>query len=178
MAHPIEIRERAVTAVEEKGVEKAEVVTLFDLSLSSLNRWLKQKRERGHLEIGKPPGAPVKLGTQGHEALQAQVKAHPEATLDERVLLLVEQGHERVGRSTIHRMLVSLNITRKKKRTTTQKEMNEPAGCGGGGYESMTRGSLSLSMRVRPTSTCKEPTPGQPRGHPPMFEAINVRVSM
>lgn len=114
MAHPIELRTRAVTAVEEKGVAKAEVVTLFEVSLASLNRWLKQKRERGHVEIGKPTGASAKLGLQGYKVLKAQVKAHPEATLDERVALLVEQGHERVGRSTVQRMLANMRITRKK----------------------------------------------------------------
>lgn len=131
MAHPLEIRERAVAAVEERGVEKSEVVAIFEISLASLNRWLKQKREQGHLEIGKPPGAVAKLGPEGCEVLRAQVNAHPEATLDERVLLLVEQGHERVGRSTIQRMLANLSITRKK-RIAIQREMKGHAGCGGG----------------------------------------------
>lgn len=114
MAHPLEIRKRAVTAVEEMGQEKAEVVTMFAISLASLNRWLRQKREQGHLEIGKPPGAVVKLGTSGYEALEAQLKTHPEATLDERCELLLAQGYERVGRSTLQRMLAKLGVTRKK----------------------------------------------------------------
>lgn len=114
MAHPLEIRERAVAAVEEIGREKDEVVTVFAISLASLNRWLKQKREQGHLEIGKPPGAVAKLGANGCELLQAQLKTHPEATLDERCELLVEQGYERVGRSTVQRMLAGMAITRKK----------------------------------------------------------------
>lgn len=114
MAHPLEIRKRAVAAVEEIGQEKDEVVTVFAISLASLNRWLKQKREQGHLEIGKPPGAVAKLGANGYELLQAQLKTHPEATLDQRCELLVGQGYERVGRSTIQRMLASMAITRKK----------------------------------------------------------------
>jgi transposase len=114
MAHPLEIRERAVKAIEEKGQEKADVVMMFAISLASLNRWLKQKREHGHLEIGKPPGAPAKLGAKGYEALAAQVKARPDATLAERCELLLEQGHERISRSTMQRMLARLAMTRKK----------------------------------------------------------------
>lgn len=114
MAHPLEIRERAVTAIEEKGQEKADVVMMFAISLASLNRWLRQKREHGHLEIGKPPGAPAKLDARGYELLKAQVKAQPDATLDERCELLLEQGCARISRSTMQRMLASLAITRKK----------------------------------------------------------------
>lgn len=114
MAHALEIRKRAVAAVEEMGEEKAEVVTMFAISLASLNRWLRQKREQGHLDIGKPPGSAVKLGASGRKALEAQLKTHPDATLDERCKLLLAQGYGPVGRSTIQRMLVSMAITRKK----------------------------------------------------------------
>lgn len=120
MAHALEIRKRAVAAVEGMGKEKAEVVTMFAISLASLNRWLRQKREQGHLAIGKPPGAVAKLGASGYQALEAQLKTHPEATLDERCELLVEQGYERVGRSTMQRMLASMAITRKKNLLSAQ----------------------------------------------------------
>ncbi len=114
MAHALEIRKRAVTAVEEMGKEKAEVVTMFAISLASLNRWLRQKREQGHLAIGKPPGAVAKLGASGRKVLEAQLKTHPDATLDERCELLLARGYGPVGRSTIQRMLAKLGVSRKK----------------------------------------------------------------
>ncbi len=114
MAHPLEIRERAVLAVNEKGRDKAEVVTILGISLASLNRWLKQYREQGHLKIGHSPGAPSKLTQAGVQALEEQVKAHPEATLAERCSLLAEQGYAQLSCSSMQRMLARLRLTRKK----------------------------------------------------------------
>ena len=114
MAYEVGIRKRAVSAVAEKGKSKAEVVSLFEISLPSLNRWLKQKREQGHLEIGHSPGRDKKLDEQGGQRLRKQVQDKPDATLRERCKLLQSEGYEQLSPSTMHRLLAALSITRKK----------------------------------------------------------------
>lgn len=130
MAHEVAIRKRAVSAVEEKGKPKAAVVSLFGISLPSLNRWLKQKREQGHVEIGHSPGRDKKLDEQGRQWLTKQVQARPDATLAERCELLKREGYEQLSPSTMHRLLAGLGITRKKKLITIPNAMNSPGGAG------------------------------------------------
>ena len=114
MAHPKEIRERAVAAVEAQGKDRKEVVETFDISLASLKRWLKQKREQGHLLIGKPPGAPPKSNEAALNYLRGHVKEKPDATLKERCQALVAQGYRPVSDKTMSRILARLGFSRKK----------------------------------------------------------------
>ena len=129
MAYPIEIRERAVAAVE-KGKDRNDVVETFDISLASLKRWLKQKREQGHLRIGKPPGAPVKLDEATLRYLKQHVKEEADASLAERCQAVVAQGYKAVSRQTMQRGLKRLGISRKKKRIVIPNEMNTNVGSG------------------------------------------------
>ena len=120
MAYEVAIRKRAVSAVAEKGKSKAEVVTWLEISLPSLNRWLKQKREQGHVEIGHSPGRDKKLDEQGCQVLKKQVQARPDASLSERCELLKAEGYEQLSPSTMHRLLAGLGITRKKNLSPSQ----------------------------------------------------------
>ena len=122
MAYEVALRKRAVAAVAELGKKKAEVVEFFEISLASLNRWLKQQREQGHLEIAHSPGRPRDVAEQGLALLVQDVKERPEATLAERCEQLEHNGYARVSRSTMQRMLVRLAITRE--RITIPNAMN------------------------------------------------------
>lgn len=129
MAHPLEIRERAVAAVT-KGKDRNEIVESFEISLASLKRWLKQKKEQGHLRIGKPPGAPRKLDQASLDYVKEHVKEKADASLAERCQAVVAQGYKAVSRQTMQRGLKRLGISRKKKRIATPNEMSTNAGSG------------------------------------------------
>ena len=120
MAYEVALRKRAVAAVAELGKKKAEVVEFFEISLASLNRWLKQQREEGHLEIAHSPGRPREVAEQGLALLVQDVKEQPDASLAERCEQLESNGYARVSRSTMQRMLARLAITRKKNASPSQ----------------------------------------------------------
>ena len=129
MAHPIEIRERAVAAVA-KGKDRNDVVETFEISLARLKRWLKQKKEQGHLAIGKPPGAPRKLDQASLHYVKQHVKEKADASLAERCQAVVAQGYKAVSRQTMQRGLKRLGISRKKKRIATPNVRKTNAGAG------------------------------------------------
>ena len=115
-AYSEDLRQRVVEAVEQ-GKHPAEVSRTFSVSLASIKRFVKQKREQGHLRSQLPPGRPRKLTTEHEAALGRQVRAHQDASLEEYAELLEEATGQRVSLMTVQRTLLRLGITRKKDKT-------------------------------------------------------------
>jgi transposase len=81
-AYSQDLRQRVVRAVDE-GRTRAEIVQLFGVSLATIKRYLKQRRETGHLTPKAIPGRPAKKGGALQVGLGTQLVAHPDVTLDE-----------------------------------------------------------------------------------------------
>jgi transposase len=61
-AYSQDLRQRVVRAVDE-GCTRAEIAQLFGVSLATIKRYLKQRREKsGHLIPKAIPGRPAKKG--------------------------------------------------------------------------------------------------------------------
>ena len=71
-AYSEDLRERIVEAVDD-GLRPVEVAERFKVSLASVKRYVKQKREQGHLRFEQPPGRPRRqaLGARGSLRRQA-----------------------------------------------------------------------------------------------------------
>lgn len=120
MAPPIsvEVRKRVVAAHREGKGTYAELADVFQVGEASVSRWLRLDRERGSLQPKPPPGRAPKLNEHGRAILRQLVEADNDATLAE----LANQLHERTGVklvvSAVHKVLVKMGISRKKKTST------------------------------------------------------------
>ena len=109
-----DLRWRVVAAVDD-GLPRTEVARRFIVSVPTIKRWLKQRRETGTLAPKPVPGAaPVK--TVGlAEALPGRLATHADATLAEHCAWWREHSGVAVSVSTLSRALTARGWTRKKR---------------------------------------------------------------
>ena len=62
-AYAQDLREHVLRAVDD-GYPRAEIVQMFGISLSTLKRYVKQRREEGHVRPKTIPGRPPKKRAQ------------------------------------------------------------------------------------------------------------------
>jgi len=98
------------------GVVLSEIVTWFGIHARTLRRWKQARRERGSVATRPRSGRIPKIGSAQHEALRAQVAAHPDATLAEHADFWEAATGVRVSVATLSRLFARLRITRKKRR--------------------------------------------------------------
>lgn len=115
-AYSEDLRQRVVGGVEQ-GKRPEEVAETFQLSSASVRRFVKQKREQGHLCSQLPPGRPRTLSGEYEAVLVEQVEEHKDASLAEHTEMLYEATGCRVSFMTVQRALLRLGITRKKDKT-------------------------------------------------------------
>ena len=113
MAHGIDLRNKAVEAVERGNSQRA-VAKMLNIGLASLERWIKRKRETGSVEAKSPPGAPRKIDKAGEVKLKTYLNENPESKISELCKYMENQGYEQVSTSTMGRLLKAMNISRKK----------------------------------------------------------------
>ena len=78
-AYSQDLRERVLRAVDG-GYLSAEIVQMFGISLSTLKRYVKQRREEGHVRPKTIPGRPPKKRAQVEAGVLPQLQAHDDAT--------------------------------------------------------------------------------------------------
>ncbi len=78
-----DLRVRAVAAVD-RGIPRREVVELFSVSLTTLKRWLKRRREGKDLSPGVSTGRKRRIlaTTEQKQLLWRQLEEHDDATLE------------------------------------------------------------------------------------------------
>lgn len=109
-----DLRERVVAAVDA-GKPKEEVADTFSVSMSSVNRWLRLRRERRTLEPRRITGRPSIKGKALDEGLVEQLRQHPDATIAEHCQLWEELTKTRVSEATMSRALKRAGWPLKKK---------------------------------------------------------------
>ena len=113
-----ELRIRAVDAVE-RGIPRRDVVETFCVSLTTLKRWLKKKREGEDLSPGTSTGRKRRILASAEEkrALWEQLEENDDATLERHCELWEEERGVRVSRSAMSRAIGhKLGWTYKKRR--------------------------------------------------------------
>jgi transposase len=113
--YSVDLRRWVVDAVQG-GLPRAEAVRVFAVSLPTIKRWLKRRRETGDLAPRPVPGpAPVKTAGLA-EALPKWLAARPDATLAEHCAWWRDHSGLEVSPSAMSRAITALEWTRKKRR--------------------------------------------------------------
>jgi transposase len=108
-----DLRERVIRACDRGAHSRTQMATLFAVSTAWIRRLLQRRRQTGSFAARPWAGGPhPKLDHSQRQRLLQLVRDHPDATLAE----LGERLAVGVSVSTIHRALVALRVTLKKKR--------------------------------------------------------------
>jgi transposase len=149
-AYSQDLRERVLRAVN-LGHPRAEIVQLFGVSLATIKRYLKQRREEGHVRPKAIPGRPPKKRAQVEADVLPQLQAHDDATLEQHCALWEQTHGERVSRWTMSRAIKRLGWTRKKSRSGRQSATKRSEPLGERTRASFRRTFWCLLMSVVPT---------------------------
>ena len=105
-----------VLAAVDRGMPRAEAAQVFGVSVPTIKRYLKLRRETGDVEPKKPvPGPEAHKGTLLEAALPGQVRANPDLTLEEHCELLEEAEGVHVSAASVSRALKRLSLPLKKR---------------------------------------------------------------
>ncbi len=76
-----DLRRKIVAAVEQRGMSKAQAARLFDVSLSSVKRYVRMARQGNSLAPKKRPGRAPKVDRKAEKLLDEDMKERPAATI-------------------------------------------------------------------------------------------------
>jgi transposase len=107
-----DLRRRIVRAVEG-GTSKSAAARLFDVSLSSLKRYLRIVERGETLAPRKGGGRPPKIDQTAEKLLTEDVKERPAATVSERRRYLEHTTGKGLSDSSVKRLLKRLGFSRK-----------------------------------------------------------------
>lgn len=114
-AYSEDLRQRVVGAVDA-GMPRPEVARLFQVSVATIKRYLKRRRDAGHLRPGRSPGRPPGIAPAQYPALAAQVAARPDDTLAQHCARWQAEQGDAPSIWALQRALARAKITRKKSR--------------------------------------------------------------
>jgi len=102
-----DLRLKVLDAVD-RGMDRGEVAKVFGVSVPSIKRWLKRRRETGDLEARPIPGPPAPKRAMLEEWLPARLESDPDLTLGEYCEAFEEASGVRVSRATMCRTIALL----------------------------------------------------------------------
>jgi transposase len=115
-AYSQDLRQRVLRAVDQ-GTTQAEIAKTFAVSSSTVKRYLRQRREIGHVVPKAIPGRPARKGAVLQANLREQLESHADATREEHCQLFEARTGLRVSPASISRARAALGWTRKKRRS-------------------------------------------------------------
>jgi transposase len=113
-AYSQDLRQRVLRAIDT-GTSRAEVAETFAVSVATIKRYLKQRRETGHVVPKAIPGRPAKKGAALRAALAEQLASYPDTTREEHCRLFAASHGIQVSPASISRARAALGWTRKKR---------------------------------------------------------------
>jgi transposase len=102
-----DLRLRVLAAVDA-GTPREEIAKTFSVSMPTIKRWLKRRRETGDVEPRAIPGRPSRKGTLLKEWLPHHLEANEDLTLQEHSEAFEEHFGQRVSTSTVGRAIYAL----------------------------------------------------------------------
>jgi transposase len=112
-AYSEDLRKKIVTALEQRGMSKAEAARTFDVSLSSVKRYARSVRQGGSLAPKKSPGRPRIVDEKAQVLLEEDVKERPAATISQRRRFLEHITATDMSDSTVRRLMKRLGFSQK-----------------------------------------------------------------
>lgn len=128
--YSVDLRERLLRAIDA-GLGIGEAARLFGVGESTIRRWRRRLRERGDLAPAPRPGRRPHIGPTAAAALEAQVRATPDATLVEHCATWERVQGVRLSTATMSRALTRLGWPRKKSRSRPASATRPSAPPGG-----------------------------------------------
>jgi transposase len=114
-AYSLDLRQRVVAAVTA-GMSRAEALHIFQISQSTLTRYLKRSRTSDSLAARPHAGGPqFAIPSTHYQALTDLVAADPDATLAHLCDAWFQQTGVRVSQATMCRTLATIGLPRKKR---------------------------------------------------------------
>jgi transposase len=113
-AYSPDLRRKIIDAVG-RGLTKTEVARTFNVSRSSVKRYVKMNNELGSLLPSKPPGSAPKIDDTAKRLLELDLQERPAATLVQRCTYLLKMTGISVGISTLWRTLKRMGYSHKKR---------------------------------------------------------------
>jgi transposase len=113
-AYSQDLRLRVLRAIDA-GASQSQVAEQFVVSVPTIKRYLKQRRESGHVLPKAIPGRPNVKGAALQAHLRAQLQAHPDLRREEHCRLFKEAHGMQVSPASITRARQALGWTRKKR---------------------------------------------------------------
>ncbi len=102
-----DLRLRVLAAVDA-GRPREEAAKTFSVSMPTIKRWLKRRRETGDVEPKPIPGRPSTKGAMLERWLPKQLQANHDLTLEEHREAFEEEFGEAVSTSTVGRAIARL----------------------------------------------------------------------
>jgi transposase len=106
-AYSKDLRLKVLDAVD-RGVPRKEVAGIFGISVPSIKRWLKRRRECGDVEPSPIPGPPARKGALLEGWLPGQLESDPDLTLEEHCRAFEEALGVKVSTATMSRRISRL----------------------------------------------------------------------
>ena len=113
--YPRELRVRVVAAVEEGSLSIPETARIFQVGLTFVKKMLRLRRAGASLEPRHGGGPSALLREKETTLLRHELRARPDATLEELQQALADTCHAPASLSTISRCLQRMDLPRKKK---------------------------------------------------------------
>jgi transposase len=114
-----DLRLKVLEAID-RGMSRREVAEVFGVSVPTIKRWLKRRRETGGVEAKPNPGPPARKGVALEGALPAQLDANPDFTLEEHRELFEDTYGISVSTASISRAFERLGLPLKKRHSSLQ----------------------------------------------------------
>lgn len=125
---PVELRERIISAHLQQGMAVSEIADVFQVSVTSVRRYIKLAKAGRSLTPVTPPGGQKKLGAPEHQWVLAEIQQSPFTTSYELTAKYNQKfPANQVHRSTILRAMHQLGFTHKK---NTSSAAARARGCG------------------------------------------------
>jgi transposase len=114
-AYSKDLRLRVLASVD-RGMPRRELAETFGVSVSTVKRYLRLRRETGGVEAKPIPGPAASKRAALEEGLPAQVRLNPDlTTLEEHCELFEEERGVAVSTATMSRALKDLGLPLKKR---------------------------------------------------------------
>ena len=102
-----DLRLRVLAAIDA-GTPREEVAKTFSVSVPTVKRWLKRRRETGDVQPREIPGRPSRKGQMLRGWLPKQLEENHDLTLQEHREAFEEEFGETVSTSTVGRAIARL----------------------------------------------------------------------
>jgi transposase len=118
-AYSQDLRERVIAAIEAGQHSQPEIAVIFEISESTIDKWMKRWRDTGSVAALPFGGGRQRALKECADVIRAEVKQQPDVTLDELCERVTAETDVLVSRSMMSRELQLLALPRKKRGFTT-----------------------------------------------------------